>query len=127
MPEYRTAVCNVAYISRDSDVADRCGRMPAAFAERRYEFCAMGMMVPAKVPLWTTDPYRIWSEADDAPLATGDPTAVSAWHVVGEIPVGVPAARWTWMVTGFLQRELVDQGAAVAWATYALQGKMSSG
>lgn len=122
MPAYRTAVANVAYIGRDSGVSDRFGPMPASFAQRRCELRGAGLMLPARAPLWAGEGYRIWEEADTATAATGDPTAIAAWHVMMEIPVTIRPALWRWLVTGFVQRELADRGAAVAWAIHALQG-----
>jgi hypothetical protein len=122
MPAYKTATCNAAYIWRDSDVADRFGPMPGKFAERRCELRGAGLLLPANAPLWTTEGYRIWQDADQAAFATGNPTAVSAWHVMAQIPETVSPSHWRWMVTGFLQRELSEKGAAVAWAIHALEG-----
>lgn len=122
MPAYRTATCNAAYIWRDSDVTDRFGPMPRAFAERRYELRGAGLLLPANAPLWATEGYRVWQDADEAAFATGDPTEVSAWHVMAQIPETVSPALWKWLLTGFLERELAGKGAAVAWAIHALQG-----
>ena len=122
MPAYRTAVANVAYIARDSGVSDRFGPMPGSFAQRRCELRGAGLMLPASAPVWAGEGYRIWEEADAATAATGDPTAVAAWHVMIEIPATIRPALWRWLVTGFVQRELADRGAAVAWAIHALQG-----
>ena len=118
----KTAVANVAYIWRDSSPADRLGPMPAAFAERRCELRGAGLILPASAPVWATNGYVIWDEADVATVATGDPTAVAAWHVMMEIPATIRPERWTWLVTGFVERELAGRGAAVAWANHALQG-----
>ena len=123
MPAYKTATCNTAYIWRESDVADRFGPMPTKFAERRYELRGAGLLLPASAPVWAVEPYRIWQDADDAAHATGDQTEVSAWHLMAQIPETVSPAWWRWMFTGFLQRELVDRGAAVAWAVHALEGE----
>lgn len=122
MPSYKTATCNAAYIWRDSDVADRFGPIPPKFANRRCELRGAGLMLPTKSPLWATDHYRIWQDADEAAFATGDPTEVSAWHIMAQIPETVSPMWWRWMFTGFLQRELIGKGAAVAWALHALEG-----
>ena len=122
LPAYKSAVANVAYIWRDSDVADRFGPMPSKFAERRCELHGAGLILPASAPVWATEGYRLWQEADAATVATGDPTSVAAWHVLMEIPRKVSPQRWTWLVTGFIERELAKKGAATAWATHALQG-----
>ncbi|WP_375271096.1 MobA/MobL family protein [Sphingomonas sp.] len=122
MPAYKTAVSNTAYIWRDSAPVDRFGPMPAKFAERRCELRGAGLILPASAPDWATIDYTIWEEADAATMATGDPTAVAAWHVMMEIPVTIRPDRWKWLVTGFAERELAARGAAVAWAIHALQG-----
>ena len=123
MPAYKTAVANAAYILRDSSPSDRFGPMPARFAERRYELRGSGLILPAKAPNWAVDDlYRVWAEADAATVATGDPTAVAAWHVMMEIPPTISDKNWPWMVKGFVQTHLVAKGAAVAWAIHALEG-----
>lgn len=123
VPAYKSAVANVAYIWRDAEPRDRFGMMPARFAERRFELKGSGLLLPASAPVWAaTDPYAIWSEADAATIATGDPTAVAAWHCMMEIPLGVRPDNWGWLVEGFLQGQLVDKGAAVAWAIHSVEG-----
>ncbi|MCE7796518.1 MobA/MobL family protein [Sphingobium sufflavum] len=123
MPAYKSAVANVAYILRDSEPTDRFGPMPQRFAERRYELKGGGLMLPANAPIWAgADPYRIWREADAAAVATNDPTAMSAWHVMAEIPLHIPPENWVWLVQGFIQTQLTDNGAAVAWAVHAVEG-----
>jgi len=122
MPAYKSAVSNVAYIWRDSDPVDRFGRMPSAFAERRCELRGAGLILPASAPVWSTKGYAIWEEADAATVATGDPTAIAAWHVMMEIPGSIRTEWWRWLVTGFVEHELADRGAATAWAIHALQG-----
>lgn len=123
VPAYKSAVANVAYIWRDSSAIDRFGPMPARFAERRCELKASGLLLPASAPLWAAcDPYKIWAEADAMAVATGDPTALVAWHVMMEIPDDVKPANWHWLCEGFLRSQLVQQGAAVAWAVHALAG-----
>lgn len=121
-PAYKTAVANVAYIWRDSDAVDRFGPMPAKFAERRCELRGSGLLLPASAPVWATKNYTIWEETDAATVATGDPTAVAAWHVMAEIPASVPSPLWTQLVTCFVEGELAGRGAVVAWAIHALQG-----
>lgn len=54
--------------------------------------------------------------------ATGDPTAVAAWHVMMEIPLDVRPDNWRWLTEGFLSSQLVNLGAAVAWAIHAVEG-----
>ena len=122
MPAYKTAVANVAYIWRDSDAADRFGPMPAKFAKRRCELRGTGLILPASAPVWATKGYTLWEEADAATVATGDPTAVAAWHVLMEIPASIPPRLWMRLLTGFIESELSGRGAAVAWAIHALQG-----
>jgi len=121
-PAYRTAVCNVAYIWRDPAAVDRFGPMPPSFAQRSYELRAAGLMLPRSAPQWACQGYSIWEEADRAAVASGDPTALAAWHVVFSIPTNVNEKWWDWLVRSFIQRELVEKGAAVAYAIHALQG-----
>lgn len=121
-PAFKTAIANAAYIWRDSSPVDRLGPMPASFAERRCELRGAGLILPASAPLWATKGYAVWDEADAATVATGDPTAVAAWHVMMEIPASIRAASWPSLVTAFVERELAAKGAAAAWAIHALQG-----
>ena len=122
LPAYKTAIANAAYIWRDSSPVDRMGPMPAAFAARRYELRGAGLLLPASAPDWAAQDYTIWKEADAASVATGDPTAIAAWHVIMEIPESIRSDWWIWLVTGFVEQELAGRGAAVAWAIHALQG-----
>lgn len=121
-PAFKTAIANAAYIWRDSSPVDRLGPMPASFAERRCELRGAGLILPASAPLWATKGYAVWDEADAATVATGDPTAVAAWHVMMEIPASIQASSWPSLVTAFVERELAAKGAATAWAIHALQG-----
>ncbi|WP_240500128.1 MobA/MobL family protein [Sphingomonas montana] len=122
LPAYKTAVANAAYIWRDDAAVDRFGPMPKQFAGRRYELRGSGLIVPASAPVWATRGYSVWEEADAAAVATGDPTEVAAWHVLLEIPATIRPEWWEWIVTGFVQRELVGRGAVVAWAVHAVEG-----
>lgn len=122
VPSYKTAVANVAYIWRDSDPADRFGPMPRAFAERRYELRAAGLILPGSAPQWAARDYTIWEEADAAVAATGNPAMVSAWHLILEVPLGVPTGRWNTLVTEFIDREIATRGRCTAWAIHALEG-----
>lgn len=122
-PAYRTATANAAYIWRDATPVDRFGSMPRSFEQRRFELRASGLMLPASAPRWAADGYRVWEDADRATAATGDPTAVAAWHVVMHIPTAVPAAQWRPLVMDFVRGELVSRGAVVAWAVHALEGE----
>ena len=120
-PAYKSAVANAAYIWRDDSPIDRFGTMPAKFAQRRCELRGAGLMLPASAPAWAAKDYAIWEEADASACATGDPTAVAAWHVMMQIPVSTPPGTWKGLVTDFVERELTSRGAAVAWAIHALQ------
>ncbi|WP_093007725.1 MobA/MobL family protein [Sphingomonas palmae] len=122
-PAYKTAVANAAYIWRDSSVADQFGQMPPSFAERRCELRGAGLALPESAPLCSTRDYTVWREADDAAAATGDPSTVSAWHIIAEIPEDFPAFLWRALTTRFVMRELLARGAAVAWAIHALNGE----
>ncbi|CAM3231538.1 MobA/MobL protein domain-containing protein [Sphingomonas antarctica] len=118
---YKTAVANVAYIWRDATGSDRFGPMPQKFAERRCELHGSGLILPPRAPLWAGG-YTVWEEADAAADATGDFTAIAAWHVMAEIPTEVPPQRWHALVTNFVERELAAKGLVSAWAIHALEG-----
>lgn len=121
-PAYRSAVANVAYIWRQSDVVDAMGPMPAAFERRRFELVSSGLLLPAKAPLWACEGYTIWREADGAALRTGDRTALSAWHIIVTLPAEL-RGFWTKVVTDFADNHLVSKGAAVAYAIHAFGGE----
>jgi len=119
-PAYKTARANVQYIWRDSDGADRFGPMPAWFAQRRYDLRTAGLMLPKSAPVWASTDYELWNRIDAATSATGDPTAVSAWHIVAQLPPSVDERWWEWMVRSYIQRELITRGAPVAYGIHAL-------
>ncbi len=119
---FQTAVANVAYIWRDSDRTDRLGPVPAWFAQRRDDLVAFGQIAPKSAPSWVTgNPFRVWAEADTATHATGEPTAVAAWHTLLELPIDIDQAAWEQLVTIFVERHLVRRGAVVAYAVHALR------
>lgn len=122
VPSYKSAVANAAYIWRDSSPRDRFGPMPGRFAERRCELHGGGLIVPASAPNWALAPYKVWEEADAVAVATNDPTAVAAWHVMMEIPKHIAPRWWNWLVTGFVQQHLAEKGAVTAWAVHGLEG-----
>jgi hypothetical protein len=120
-PAYRTAVANVAYIWRDGEPLDQFGKMPASFAMRRFELIASGLALPASAPLWACDGYSVWREADYHADLEGDPTAISAWHVVLSLPH--ECRNWKSFLEDFIAEKLVQRGAAVAWAIHAIKGE----
>lgn len=120
-PAYKTAVANVCYIWRRPDGVDRFGPMPAHFAQA-YDLRSCGLLLPRSAPAWAGEDFAIWAEADEAVVATGDPTEIAAWHLMGQIPGSVDPREWDATARSFLQRELVDRGAPVAYAVHALRG-----
>lgn len=72
-PAYRTATANVGYIWRDASPTDRFGPMPRSFEQRRCELRASGLMLPSSAPLWATEGYRVWEDADRAVFAIDNP------------------------------------------------------
>lgn len=121
-PAYRTARANVQYIWRCSDGGDRFGPMPRWFGERGYDLRAAGLMLPNSVPAWAWRDYEVWDRIDAATAATNDPTAVSAWHILAELPARLDEARWECLARTYIQRHLVERGAAIAYAVHALAG-----
>lgn len=119
-PAYRTARANVQYIWRDSVGRDRFGAMPRWFGERTYDLRSSGLLLPGSAPQWATRDYAIWDRVDAATAATGDPTEVSAWHILAELPAGLDERWWEWLTTTFTERNLVRLGAPVAYAVHAL-------
>ena len=121
-PAYRTARANVQYIWRRSDGEDRFGPMPLWFGERTYDLRAAGLMLPNSAPAWAWQDYEVWSRVDAATAATGDPTAVSAWHILAELPSYVDEPQWERLVRSYIDRNLIRRGAAVAYAIHAMAG-----
>jgi hypothetical protein len=119
-PAYRTARANVQYIWRDSVGSDRFGVMPCWFGERTYDLRSSGLLLPGSAPLWAATGYELWDRVDAATAATGDPSEVSAWHILAEIPQELDERWWEWLATTFAERNLVRLGAPVAYAVHAL-------
>lgn len=117
---YRTARANVQYIWRDGAGHDRFGAMPRWFGERTYDLHAAGLLLPGSAPRWAATGYELWDRVDAATAATGEPTEVSAWHILAEMPSGLDARWWEWLATTFAERNLVRLGAPVAYAVHAL-------
>lgn len=119
-PAYRTSRANVQYIWRDGVGRDRFGSMPRWFGERTYDLRAAGLLLPGSAPQWAASDYELWDRIDAATAATGDPTEVSAWHILAELPAGLDERWWEWLATTFAERNLVRLGAPVAYAVHAL-------
>ena len=111
---------DVQYIWRDSTGADRFGAMPSWFGQRRYDLRSAGLLLPHSAPQWASSDYELWDRIDAATAATGDPTAVSAWHILAEMPKGLDPQWWDWLAVTFAERNLVRVGAPVAYAVHAL-------
>ena len=128
VPAYKTAIANVAYIWRDSSPTDRSdrmptafARMPTAFARRRDELHGAGLILPTSAPVWASEGYTIWQEADAATAATNNPDAIAAWHMILEIPSRIPRAAWRGLIVTFVERHLAAKGKTTAWAIHALR------
>lgn len=119
-PAYRTARANVQYIWRDSVGRDRFGAMPRWFGERTYDLRAAGLLLPGSAPKWAATGYELWDRIDAATAATGDPTEVSAWHILAELPKELDERWWEWLAVTFAERNLVRLGGPVAYAVHAL-------
>lgn len=119
-PAYRTARANVQYIWRDGVGSDRFGRMPSWFGQRGYDLRARGLLLPSSAPLWATSGYEVWDRIDAATAATGDPTAVSAWHILAQLPPYLDERWWEWLAVSFAERHIVRRGAPVAYAVHSL-------
>lgn len=119
-PAYRTARANVQYIWRDGVGHDRFGAMPRWFGERTYDLRAAGLLLPGSAPVWAATGYELWDRVDAATAATDDPTAVSAWHILAELPRGLNEQWWEWLAVTFAERNLVRLGAPVAYAVHAV-------
>lgn len=113
-PAYRTAWANSCY-QRRADGHDDIG--PFYFAQRADDLVATGVVAPEGVP--EPDVESIWRAADAAALATGDPTAMSAWAVVGDLPDDLPLARQIELIERFSRRHFSSAGMIAEYAVHA--------
>jgi hypothetical protein len=94
--------------------------MPRWFGERTYDLRASGLLLPGSAPIWAGTEYELWDRIDASTAATGDPTEVSAWHILAELPHGLGERWWEWLTKMFAERNLVRLGAPVAYAIHSL-------
>lgn len=110
-----TATASWLYINRLSGT-DRFGKVPDAYLDRG-DLVAAGRCHPQqKMPPELREGDQLWREADEA--AREGPTAVSATHIVADLPSDVDAARWAWLAEDYVYRHLVDKGMIADWAVH---------
>ncbi len=114
-----TATASWLYINRIAG-SDRFGAVPDGYVHRG-DLVASGRCHPQKLPprLRSGDP--LWREADDAAALEG-PRAVSATHIVADLPQDADPERWAWLVEQYAYRHLVDKGMIVDWSIHQRQG-----
>lgn len=111
-----TATASWLYINRLSG-SDKFGRVPDAYVGRG-DLIAAGRCHPQKLPPRLRSGDTLWREADDAAALEG-PRAVTATHIVADLPQDADPARWVWLVERYAFRHLVDKGMIVDWAIHA--------
>lgn len=111
-----TATASYLYINRIAG-SDRFGKVPDGYLNRG-DLVAAGRCHPQqRMPHEHKTSDRLWREADEAAALEG-PQAISATHIVADLPIGVEPERWTWLVEEFAFRHLVDKGMIVDWAIH---------
>lgn len=111
-----SATASYLYINRLSGF-DRFGKVPDDYIGRG-DLIAAGRCHPQqKMPAELKEGDRIWREADAA-AADEAPAAVSATHIVADLPEGSPES-WRRLVERFCYRHLVERGMVLDWAIHA--------
>lgn len=112
-PGYRTAWANSCY-QRRADGHDDLGML--RFAQRAGDLAATGIVAPGDVD--APDLESVWRAADAAALATGDPTAISAWAAVAELPIDLPLDQQVALVERFGKRHFASAGMLAEYAIH---------
>lgn len=121
-----TATASWLYINRLSG-SDQFGPVPDSYVERG-DLTASGRCHPQKLPPRLRSGDTLWREADSAAALEG-PRAVSATHIVADLPPDADPDRWAWLVEQYCYRHLVDKGMIIDWAIHvpkAVDGKSPS-
>lgn len=114
-----TATASFFYINRIAG-SDRFGAVPDGYVHRD-DLVASGRCNPQKLPPRLRSGDTLWREADDAAALEG-PRAITATHIVADLPRDADPTRWGWLVEHFAYRHLVDKGMIVDWAIHHRQG-----
>lgn len=119
-----TATASYFYINRIAG-SDRFGPVPDAYL-LRSDLVAAGRCHPQKMPPRLRSGDTLWREADAAAAIEG-PRAITATHIVADLPSDADPARWAWLVEQYAYRHLVDKGMIVDWAIHHSKGGNSPG
>jgi|GEM_PF-6968641 len=90
--ERRTALREAAYIRRTKF---RKGKLVHDFACRAEDLFMLTPIVPQEAREWVKRPFLRWKLADEATKGCQGGAAVSAWHVVADLPLGMSRGQWT--------------------------------
>lgn len=112
-----TSTASYLYINRLSG-SDRFGKVPDGYVDRGDLFANGRCHPQQKMPPHLRHGDALWRDADEAAALEG-PQAVSATHIVVDLPPEADPARWTWLVEAYAYRHLVDKGMIVDWAVHA--------
>lgn len=110
-----TATASYLYINRLSG-SDRFGTVPDGYVDRG-DLVAAGRCHPLKLPPRLRSGDTLWREADEAAALEG-PRAITATHIVADLPPDADPRRWTWLVEKYAYDHLVDKGMIVDWAVH---------
>lgn len=111
-----TSTASYLYINRLSG-NDRFGKVPDGYVDRG-DLLVSGRCHPQqKMVSRFLAGDALWREADEAAALEG-PQAVSATHIVIDLPFEAPAERWVWLVENYAYRYLIDRGMIVDWAIH---------
>ncbi|MBX9816212.1 MAG: MobA/MobL family protein [Sphingomonas sp.] len=112
-----TATASWLYINRLAG-EDRFGPVPEEYLLKN-DLIAAGMCHPLqRMPAELRTGNRIWREADEAAALEG-PHAISATHIVADLPPNAEAERWRWLVERYCYDNLVERGMVVSWSIHA--------
>lgn len=111
-----TSTASYLYMHRLSG-SDRFGPVPDGYV-MRDDLIASGRCHPQKLPPRLRSGDTLWREADDAAALEG-PRAISATHIVADLPRDADTARSIWLVERYAYAHLVDKGMVVDWVIHA--------
>lgn len=63
-------------------------------------------IIPPNAGEWAHRPFLRWRLADEAAEAEGEPSAIRAWHLCGDLKPGLSKGEWMDVVEGFVRTAL---------------------
>lgn len=114
-----TATASWLYINRIAG-SDRFGAVPDGYVQRG-DLVAAGRCHPQKLPPRLRSGDTLWREADDAAALEG-PRAISATHIVADLPRDADPVHLAWLVQRYAYDCLIAKGMIVDWAIHHRPG-----